>query len=220
MWYGARADRQSPRGDGSANRSGQGPEKVGNVSKSKSKSLTSPSLAEVAKSAGLASPSPSPIAVHPSAVPTMERVLAFCEAFAKSVFDADSSAIDLASVLAARYPSKGVGKVRVPKSEAEPIMVAGRFEAVRLRGLLAFGDWLLAGNTGTETQFRKANAAANASKRGKSGKSKSGRKSKSKSKSPATPAAAADAILAILRGFKSPERVEILNMVREGLAAR
>lgn len=192
------------------------------MSKSKSKSLASPSLAEVSKSAGLASPSPSPspIAVHKSAVPTMERVLAFCEAFSKSVFDAESSAIDLAFALAARYPSKGVGKVRVPKSEAEPIMVAGRFEAVRLRGLLAFGDWLLAGNTGTETQFRKANAAANASKRGKSGKSKSGRKSKSKSKSPTTPAVAAEAILAILRGFKSPERVEVLNMVREALASK
>ena len=186
---------------------------------SKSKSIASPSIVEVSKSAGLASPSPS---IHQSAVPTLPRVLSFAEAFASATDGAERSAADLAEVLASRYPSKGVGKVRVPKDEAGPIMAAGRFEAVRLRGLLAFGDWLNAGNTGTEAQFRKANAAANASKRGKSGDRKSGRKSKSKSKSksPTTPAAAADAIVSILRGFKSPERVEILNLVREAIASK
>lgn len=189
------------------------------MAKSNSKSAAVPT-APIVQSAGLAAPAV-PAEVHPAAVPTLARVLKFAESFAEAFNGAERSAADLAEVLAARYPSKGNGKARVPKPEAVAVCMAGKFEAVRLRGLLAFGDWLHAGNKGTETDFRRANAALNAKSRKASGKAKSGRKAKSggKAKAPATPAAAADAIVSILRGFKSPDRVAILTMVREALTA-
>ena len=84
----------------------------------------------------------------------------------------DASAI-FGKALASFFPSKGKGKTRVPKEDAAAIGETAGIGRDRIRGLLAFGDWLLAGNTGNERDFRD-------SRKGPKGpKGKGGRNAKS-----------------------------------------
>jgi hypothetical protein len=88
---------------------------------------------------------------------------------AEGVEDASAT---FGKALAAFFPSKGKGKIRVPKEESAAIGETAGIGKDRIRGLLAFGDWLLAGNSGNERAFRD-------SRKGPKGKGKGGRNAKS-----------------------------------------
>jgi hypothetical protein len=70
---------------------------------------------------------------------------------AEGVEDASAT---FGKALAAFFPSKGKGKTRIPAEESAEIGDTAGIGKDRIRGLLAFGDWLLAGNTGNERAFR------------------------------------------------------------------
>lgn len=150
--------------------------------------------AEVSSAAAIAAPTTTIVP------PTL---LTLASAFRDAVNGAEASARAFGAELAKEFPTKGVGKRRVPEEAEAIILQTAGIGPDRLRALLAFGDRVNAGFPGSETEAREESRKQNAAKRVKNPrKKKTGRI--------ADPKKAAQSIASILRAF--PEWMPIVTL--------